>query len=243
MKICGKNTLKYQVGCSILLSCLTLWGCSLSTNQTIHPSQLQNQKLSKNEIPSGKGSSIYHGSHIKQTCTDEAIMQGFSDALQSTSLLSLEFDTQVSTLPNKPLASSISFSGEPFHVVSGLDANWHTQVGWTLVLDGNYSGAEAAYREAIRQNHLFAGAHLGLGMALIMQGNREQAISSYEKALEIRPDYPAALVHLGYAYTDGFDGTPDFPKAKALFQQASQQGDPFALLALVDLKTRQGKRG
>ncbi|MCZ6800356.1 MAG: tetratricopeptide repeat protein [Nitrospirae bacterium] len=240
-----KKSLHFQVGCSLMLCCLSVWGCSLSTNQTTPVSPLQNPNLSTNKIHSAKGSSSHNGPSLTRTFTDEAIMHGFSDALQSTALLALQFDTRVSTLPDLPektFASSISFSSEHTHVVSGLDADWHTQVGWTLVLDGNYSGAEAAYREALRQNHLYAGAHLGLGIALIMQGNRKESISSYEKALEIRPNYPAALVHLGYAYTDGFVGTPDFMKAKTLFQLASQQGDPFAMLALVDLKTRQAEK-
>lgn len=229
-----------------MFCCLILWGCSLSTNQATPVSQLHNPNVSTHEIHSAKGSSSHNGPSLTRTFTDEAIMHGFSEALQSTALLASQFDTRVSTLPDLPektFASSISFSSEHTHVVTRLDANWHTQVGWTLVLDGNYSGAEAAYREALRQNHLYAGAHLGLGIALIMQGNHTDAISSYEKALEIRPDFPAALVHLGYAYTDGFVGTPDFLKAKTLFQLASQQGDPFAMLALVDLKTRQAERG
>jgi len=120
-----------------------------------------------------------------------------------------------------------------------LNANWHTDVGWTLVLDGNYRGAEAAYRQALRQNAKSATAYLGLGMALSLQGDRQRAISAYEKAVNLQPNYAAALVHLGYAYAEEETNGQNIAKARRLFQQASKLGDPFALLALLDLQGRE----
>lgn len=121
-----------------------------------------------------------------------------------------------------------------------LSANWHTNVGWKLVLDGNYRGAEAAYRQALRKNNKSAKAFLGLGMALSLQGDRQKAINAYEKAITIQPNYPAALVHLGYAYTEKSTKGQNIAKARELFKQASELGDPFAMLALLDLEARKG---
>ena len=118
-----------------------------------------------------------------------------------------------------------------------LEGSWHTKVGWGFVLDGNYSAAEAAYRQALRQETNSAEAYLGLGMALMFQGKREQAILSYEEALKIQPNNAAALVHLGYAYADSAEEqSENREKARGLFQQATDLGDPFALLALMGLK-------
>ena len=77
-------------------------------------------------------------------------------------------------------------------------------------------------------------------MALSLQGNRQKAISAYEKAITIQPNYAAALVHLGYAYTKENAQGQNIAKARKLFKQASELGDPFALLALLDLQTRKG---
>ncbi|RMH05559.1 MAG: tetratricopeptide repeat protein [Nitrospirae bacterium] len=124
---------------------------------------------------------------------------------------------------------------------SELTADWHMQVGWALVLAGNYAGAEAAYRQAIRQDNQKAAAYLGLGMALMMRQEYQEAIEAYRRALTLRPEYPAALVHLGYAYTQQANDPDRWNKARLLFEKASQQGDPFAKLALLELQTRMHK--
>jgi len=121
---------------------------------------------------------------------------------------------------------------------TGLDGRWHTELGWSLLLGGNYEGAVAAYREALRQNRMFAEAYLGLGISLSMQNHALAAIEAYRQALDLQPDYPAALVHLGYMYADGKAEHQDVEKAKQLFHRASQQGDPFATIALLELKSR-----
>ena len=106
------------------------------------------------------------------------------------------------------------------------------------MIRGNYSGAIAAYREALRQNQLLPDVYLGLGMLYRREGNLQEAMKAYQKALTLQPNYAAALVHLGYIYTDGPEGHRDYAKAKHLFHQASAQGDLFAVIALLDLKTR-----
>ena len=122
---------------------------------------------------------------------------------------------------------------------SNLDEKWHTELGWSLLIDGKYEGAVAAYREALRQNREVAEAYLGLGISLRMQNQTPAAIEAYQHALKLNPDYAAALVHLGYIYADGEPEYRDVEKAKHLFYKASQHGDPFAMIALRELKTRQ----
>ncbi len=122
---------------------------------------------------------------------------------------------------------------------TGLDEKWHSELGWSLLVDGNYEGAVAAYREALRQNQDSAEAYVGLGSALKMQNEASAAIEAYEQALHLQPDNPAALVHLGAIYADGAPEHRNVEKAKQLYSRASQQGDPFATMALRDLNTRQ----
>ena len=170
--------------------------------------------------------------------TRDAISQNFHHVLRSPVRVNIALapppQTHLPTGKNGLHSPGRMEGGNP----SDLDAPWHSHVGWTMVLDGNYPAAEAAYRQALRQNNQFAEAHLGLGMALMMQGDLEGAISSYEEALNIQPGYPAALVHLGYTYANGSNGVQNLQKAQALFKKASDQGDPFAMLALVDLRAR-----
>jgi len=121
---------------------------------------------------------------------------------------------------------------------TSLNGKWHSRLGWDLMIQGNYAGAAAAYREALRQNQLIPDVYVGLGMLYRREGNRREATNAYQKALSLQPNYPAALVHLGYMYTDGPEDHRDYTKARHLFHQASKQGDPFAGIALLDLKTR-----
>lgn len=120
-----------------------------------------------------------------------------------------------------------------------LDGKWHARLGWSLMVSGNHKAAAAAYREALRQNDTLVDAYLGLGILLKRQGNVETAVKAFRKALTIKPQYAAALVHLGYAYADGQNNPKNIEQAKRLFYRASKQGDPFAMIALIDLKTRQ----
>jgi len=121
---------------------------------------------------------------------------------------------------------------------ASLNGKWHARLGWDLMVQGNYKGAAAAYREALRQTHVLPDVYVGLGMLYRRAGNIQEAMNAYQKALALQPNYAAALVHLGYMYTDGPEGHRDYVKAKHLFHQASVQGDPFARIALLDLTTR-----
>lgn len=111
-------------------------------------------------------------------------------------------------------------------------------LGWQYLLNGQPQAAMAAYREALRQNPGSANAYLGLGISLKSLGEVELAKKALLKAVNLDPDLPPALVHLGYLYAEGHFVQADPSTAHRLFQQASQLGDPFATIALLDMKSR-----
>jgi len=112
-----------------------------------------------------------------------------------------------------------------------------TNLGWTFLLNGQTQAAMTAYREALRQNPQSAHAYLGLGISLKNLGEVELAKKAFGKAVDLDPRLPSALVHLGYLYAEGHFGTADPSTARRLFGEAAQLGDPFAAIALLDLKS------
>ncbi|RMH33605.1 MAG: hypothetical protein D6690_11695 [Nitrospirae bacterium] len=122
---------------------------------------------------------------------------------------------------------------------TSLDGISHVRMGWTFLIHGNYAGAVAAYREALRQNDRLPQAFLGLAVALRFEGKMNEAKSAIQRALALAPGYAAALVHLGYWYADNPSGRGDYATARQLFRRASQLGDPFAAIALRDLDARE----
>jgi Flp pilus assembly protein TadD len=103
-------------------------------------------------------------------------------------------------------------------------------------LNGQTEEAMSAYRQALRHNPQSAHAYLGLGISLKDLGEVELAKKALVKAIDLDPRLPSALVHLGYLYAEGHYGTPDLSTARRLFKEAAQLGDPFAAIALLDLK-------
>ena len=132
-----------------------------------------------------------------------------------------------SGLTPKPLPENFTKKGQP-----------HTLVGWNFLLNGRPRAAIAAYRQALRTNPNSAKAYLGLGITLKTLGSAETAKRALVQAANLNPRLPSALVHLGYLYADGQLGQPDTKRARQLFYQAAQLGDPFANIALLDLKAR-----
>ena len=114
----------------------------------------------------------------------------------------------------------------------------HTTLGWRFLLNGQTEAAMAAYRQALRNNPQSAKAYLGLGITLKSLGKIEIAKKALLKAVKLNPRSPSALVHLGYLYAREDSGQSDLSKARQLFRQASQLGDPFASIALLDMKSR-----
>jgi len=107
------------------------------------------------------------------------------------------------------------------------DAEGHVNMGWKFLLSGR-----------LRHQPNSANAYVGMGITLKSMGDVEQAKQAMQQALELNPRLSSALVHLGYLYADGHVGRSDPETARRLFDQASQLGDPFASIALLDLKSR-----
>lgn len=114
----------------------------------------------------------------------------------------------------------------------------YTKYAWRLVLKGKYKAAVNAYHQAIKKNPNAAPSYVGLGIALTNAGNIETAKKAFLKAIDLDSQLSSALVHLGYIYAQGALGQAEPKTALRLFRQASQLGDPFADIALLDMKSR-----
>ena len=114
----------------------------------------------------------------------------------------------------------------------------HMKLGWNFLVNGQTDAAMSAYRQALSRHPQSANALLGMGMTLKTLGKTHEAKDAITKALELDPQLAPALVHLGYLYADGQLGPPAPDTARHLFQQAQQIGDPFARIALLELRSR-----
>lgn len=254
LKIFGKNhtniMLKIgKLGLLVLATGLaTLSGCNSMGETRVDAQEALAEEVGEKDtsehptsvLMNHRQTTLYQHMLTQGNYSDAAILESFQHIQPGQSHPSSLF-TNISTPTTSP--SSAKNIRSQFGIQRPhpqLSANWHADVGWKLVLDGNYRGAEAAYRQSLRKNNKSAKAYLGLGMALSLQGDRHKAISAYEKAITIQPNYAAALVHLGYAYTKENAQGQNIAKARKLFKQASELGDPFAMLALLDLQTRKG---
>jgi TolB-like protein/tetratricopeptide (TPR) repeat protein len=114
--------------------------------------------------------------------------------------------------------------------------------------DLDWSGAEAAYEEAIAQNPSYESAHRAYGMALSVQGRHAEAIRASERACELDPlclvvgttagwtryfagDFDAAIDHC----RNTIDMDPEFVPARRLlaaaYLQAGRQEEAMSELA------------
>jgi tetratricopeptide (TPR) repeat protein len=100
---------------------------------------------------------------------------------------------------------------------------------------GRQSEAEKAYREALKEQPLLAGALLGLGRSLLSQGHTKQAISYMERAVRIRPRLTEAHYLLGKAF-EGSDKRKAL-RYYALFRRQAAAYPEFIGM-LNDVKTR-----
>jgi len=73
----------------------------------------------------------------------------------------------------------------------------HYEQGRALHEKGKLSGAERAYRKALKINHDFVEAHNNLGTVLLDRGRLKEAANSFRKALKLLPDHPILLNNVG----------------------------------------------
>jgi len=74
----------------------------------------------------------------------------------------------------------------------------HSNLAHALFGEGDWKGAEAHYRKAIRSDPKYANAYDNLGTILARQGRNDEAIGEYRKALALNPRHAGALYHLGW---------------------------------------------
>ena len=188
-------------------------------------------------------SSTALGSHLKSSPVSPPFPQAKRTEEPQASLLSPARDhpalSSSSTTKSIP-ASSIREPKvvPPVFTPNKENSQSHVRLGWRFLLDGRPQAAMAAYRQALRNNPKSASAYLGLGITLKSLGQVNTAKKALVQAVNMDPRLPSALVHLGYLYVDGHFGKSDPQTARRLFSQASQLGDPFANIALLDLQTR-----
>lgn len=121
---------------------------------------------------------------------------------------------------------SIERSSRPFY---------NSVEGDILYDQGNTVAAETAYREALKEQPLLAGALLGLGRCTLEQGKSKLAINYLERAVRIRPRLTEAHYLLGKAYEN-----TDKLKALKYYQYFRKQAanDPEFISYLGDVKQR-----
>lgn len=107
--------------------------------------------------------------------------------------------------------------------------------GDILYEQGDIAGADSAYREALKDQPLLAGALLGLGRCMLDEGKTKAAITYMERAVRIRPRLTEAHYLLGKAYE-----STDKDKALRYYQYFRRQAsaDPEFITYLNDVKQR-----
>jgi protein O-mannosyl-transferase len=83
--------------------------------------------------------------------------------------------------------------------VTGANPITSSNLAHALFGEGDWKGAEAHYREAIRSDPKYSNAYANLGTVLAREGRIAEAIGEYRKALALNPRHAAALHHLGLA--------------------------------------------
>lgn len=90
--------------------------------------------------------------------------------------------------------------------------------GDVLLELGQTDGAMKAYKDALKDQPMLAGALLGQGRLLLQQGKTEGAIISLERSVRIRPQLTEAYYLLGQAYMNS-----DRQKSLAYYQTFRKQ--------------------
>jgi tetratricopeptide (TPR) repeat protein len=75
----------------------------------------------------------------------------------------------------------------------------HSNLAHALFGEGDWKGAEAHYRDAIRTDPKYTNAYANLGAVLARQERIDEAVEEYRKALALNPHHADAHYHLGLA--------------------------------------------
>jgi hypothetical protein len=87
------------------------------------------------------------------------------------------------------------------HALEVTDRNdiAHSNLARPLFQEGDWEGAVAHYREAIRINPKYANHYNNLGVVMVHQEKSEEAIDQYRKALALDPRHTGALFNMALA--------------------------------------------
>jgi Tfp pilus assembly protein PilF len=80
-----------------------------------------------------------------------------------------------------------------------------TGIGIARFLKSDYTGAVAAYREALSKNPGYVEAYLRLGEVLSTLGQVDRALGEYQKALKLAPEYGRLHFYMGLAFMKNGD--------------------------------------
>ncbi len=105
-----------------------------------------------------------------------------------------------------------------------------TLLGSLRATDGDWNGAIALYREALRDKQNYAEAHFFLARALEHQGKADQAVREYDLALSINPSFEQARISLGLRLA----GEKEYDLAAAQYE-AVLKTNPRSAVAHNDL--------
>ena len=129
------------------------------------------------------------------------------------------------------------------HILKTSKPYFNSVEGDILYELGDVKKAAKAYRAALREQPLLAGALLGLGRCMMHEEKTDKAITYMERAVRIRPRLTEAHYLLGQAYEN-----TDRQKSLKYYQYFRKQAsaDPEFLQLIDDVKTRisalQGKK-
>jgi protein O-GlcNAc transferase len=96
------------------------------------------------------------------------------------------------------------------------EATTHFRQANTLYTQGDFAGASAYYREALRARSNYPEAYNNLGLALTMLGSLDAAAESYQNAIRLKPDYAIAYNNYGNV----LQNLGDVEQAAACYRQA-----------------------
>jgi len=117
--------------------------------------------------------------------------------------------------------------------LSGGTAEQHLNVGYSLGGGGDWDGAIAEYREAIRLNRDYAEAHQALGVALAWKGDIDGEVREEGEAIRLKPDYAEAHCGLGKAFGLKGDWHGDMREEQAALKLNADYAEAHQALGLA----------
>jgi Flp pilus assembly protein TadD len=127
------------------------------------------------------------------------------------------------------------------HALSVTEQNdiAHSNLARVLFQEGDWGGAVAHYREAIRINPTYPNHYNNLGAVMVNQGKIDEAIGQYQRALTLDPRHTKALFNMGLA----MESLGRWSEADAFYEAVflEDPDHPYALRQRGILAMKEGK--